>query len=502
MLLSVENLKSINAAGVSIPSAENLILPERVLQFGTGVLLRGLPDFYIDEANKKGVFNGRVVVVKSTDTGSTDAFDQQDNLYTILTRGFENGIKFETNSINASISRVLTAQSQWETILTCAENPLLQIILSNTTEVGISLTLESIENNPPVSFPGKLLAFLYKRYQYFQGTADAGMVIVPTELISNNGTLLKSIVIQLAQYNKLDNAFIAWLNDSNDFCNSLVDRIVPGMLAAKEKAAAEKELGYIDNLMIMSEPYSLWAIETSKARSKSILSFSQVNEGVQLANDIQKFKEINLRLLNATHTFCCGVAILEGFRTVREAMDANYFRNYVTNLMLQEIKPLLVGSLISEQDATAFANNVIDRFRNPFIEHKWINISAQFSLKMAMRNLPLIKKHYASNLQEPTLMLVGFAAYILFMQSVKTSEGFYERSIGANTYAITDEKAALLHQYWQLPIISASIAAILSDTSIWGEDLLQMPRFYADLVKMVANFKNNNIEQILGTLRP
>jgi tagaturonate reductase len=221
-----------------------------------------------------------------------------------------------------------------------------------------------------------------------------------------------------------------------------------------------------------------------------------------LANDIQKFKEIKLRLLNATHTFCCGVAILEGFHTVREAMDGNYFRNYVTHLMLQEIKPLLVGSLISDQDATAFANNVIDRFRNPFIEHKWINISAQFSLKMAMRNLPLIKKHYASNLQEPTLMLVGFAAYILFMQSVKTSEGFYERSIGANTYAITDEKAALLHHYWQLPIISASIAAILSDTSIWGEDLLQLPRFYADLVKMVANLKNNNIEQILGTLRP
>ncbi len=502
MLLSVEKLRSINTAGISIPSAENLALPERVLQFGTGVLLRGLPDFYIDQANKKGVFNGRVVVVKSTDTGTTDAFEQQNNLYTILTRGFENGVKVENNSINASISRVLTAQTQWDSVLTCAENPLLQIVLSNTTEVGISLTKESISNNPPASFPGKLLAFLYKRYQYFKGAADAGMVIVPTELISNNGSLLKSIVLELAEFNQLEKAFINWLNESNDFCNSLVDRIVPGMLAAKEKEAAEKELGYIDNLMIMSEPYSLWAIETSQARSKSILSFSQVNEGVKLADDIQKFKEIKLRLLNATHTFSCGVAILAGFQTVREAMDAGYFRKYVTDLMLQEIKPLLVGNLISEQDATSFANNVIDRFRNPFIKHKWINISAQFSLKMAMRNLPLIKKHYASNTQEPSLMLFGFAAYILFMQSVKTSEGFYERTIGANRYAITDEKAALLHQYWQLPIISASIAAILSDTSIWGEDLLLIPRFCADLVKMVANFNNKNIEQICATLHP
>jgi tagaturonate reductase len=500
MLLSVEKLRAINTAGISIPSAENLVLPERVLQFGTGVLLRGLPDFYIDQANKKGVFNGRIVVVKSTDTGSTDAFEQQNNLYTILIRGFENGVKVETNSVNASISRVLTAQTQWESVLACAQNPLLQIVLSNTTEVGISLTKESIHNNPPASFPGKLLAFLYTRYQYFKGSTDAGMVIVPTELISNNGSLLKSIVLELAEFNQLEKAFIVWLNESNDFCNSLVDRIVPGMLAAAEKVAAEKELGYTDNLMIMSEPYSLWAIETSQARSKSILSFSQVNEGVKLADDIQKFKEIKLRLLNATHTFSCGVAILAGFQTVREAMDANYFRNYVTNLMLQEIRPLLIGNLISEQEATTFANNVIDRFRNPFIEHKWINISAQFSLKMAMRNLPLIKKHYTSNTQEPILMLLGFAAYILFMQSVKTSAGFYERTIGANSYVITDEKAALLHQYWQLPIISASIAAILSDTSIWGEDLLLIPRFSSDLVKMVANFNNKNIEQICATL--
>ena len=500
MLLSVEKLRAINTAGISIPSAENLVLPERVLQFGTGVLLRGLPDFYIDQANKKGVFNGRVVVVKSTDTGTTDAFEQQNNLYTILTRGFENGVKVENNSINASISRVLTSQTQWDSVLTCAENPLLQIILSNTTEVGISLTKESIQNNPPASFPGKLLAFLYKRYQYFKGAADAGMVIVPTELISNNGSLLKSIVLELAEFNQLEKAFINWLNESNDFCNSLVDRIVPGMLAAKEKEAAEKELGYIDNLMIMSEPYSLWAIETSQARSKPILSFSQVNEGVKLADDIQKFKEIKLRLLNATHTFSCGVAILAGFQTVREAMDANYFRNYVTNLMLQEIRPLLIGNLISEQEATTFANNVIDRFRNPFIEHKWINISAQFSLKMAMRNLPLIKKHYASNEQEPKFMLLGFAAYLLFMRSQQTAAGSFQCTIEDSTYIIIDEKAELLFQYWQLNTTELSIKAILSEESIWGEDLTKIPRFYLDLVKMVLNIKLFNIAQICATL--
>ena len=176
--------------------SEIMQLPEKVLQFGTGVLLRGLPDVYIDLANKQNIFNGRIVVVKSTDSGGADAFAKQDGLYTVLIRGFENGKQVDTNMVNASISRVLSASSEWDAILACAENPQMQLVISNTTEVGISLVEELIQANPPVSFPGKLLAFLYRRHQFFNGAMDAGMVIVPTELISENGHKLKSILLE------------------------------------------------------------------------------------------------------------------------------------------------------------------------------------------------------------------------------------------------------------------------------------------------------------------
>ncbi len=201
--LSRAELSTIRTTGVVKPDGKIFDLPERVLQFGTGVLLRGLPDYFIDKANRKGIFNGRIVVVKSTDSGDAGAFDRQDGLYTLCIRGLQEGKKTEENIVCSAISRVLSAKYQWKDILQCAQNPDMQVIISNTTEVGIQLVADDIRQTPPVSFPGKLLAFLYERYRFFKGSPDSGMVIVPTELIVGNGKKLAAIVGELAKTNRL-----------------------------------------------------------------------------------------------------------------------------------------------------------------------------------------------------------------------------------------------------------------------------------------------------------
>src|SRR3984885_53125 len=203
MNLSKDNLPSIRSTAVIKPADKLFSLPERVLQFGTGVLLRGLPDFFIDKANRQGLFNGRVVVVKSTDSGDAGAFDRQNGLYTLCVRGIEDGHKIEENIICSAISRVLSARDQWTQILELAHRPEMQIIVSNTTEVGIQLVEDNIRYRPPVSFPGKLLAFLFERFQAFNGSPESGMVIVPTELIVDNGKKLAAIILQLARMGQL-----------------------------------------------------------------------------------------------------------------------------------------------------------------------------------------------------------------------------------------------------------------------------------------------------------
>src|SRR5215204_4531050 len=282
MILSRYTLKNINAANVVIPDEAIFELPEKVLQFGTGVLLRGLPDYFIDKANRQGIFNGRIVVIKSTTHGDTAAFQKQDGLYTLSIRGLENGVRVEENIINSSISRVLDANNEWKQVLDCAHNQNIQVIVSNTTEVGIQLVHDDILRHPPISFPGKLLAFLYERFKAFGGSQRSGMVIVPTELIPDNGKKLESIVLELAHLNGLEDEFIEWLENHNHFCNSLVDRIVPGKPDEENQAALEKELGFTDQLLTMSEVYRLWAIEGNEY-VKNCLSFAQADEGVVIA---------------------------------------------------------------------------------------------------------------------------------------------------------------------------------------------------------------------------
>jgi tagaturonate reductase len=460
------------------PEAGRLFaLPERVLQFGTGVLLRGLPDYFIDKANRQDLFNGRIVVVKSTANGGTDAFRQQDGLYNLVERGIEDGVAVERTRLNAAISRVLSATEEWEEILNCAENPELQVIISNTTEVGITLVEADVKAGKPVSFPGRVLAFLKRRYQRFNGSADAGMVIIPTELIVDNGTKLKDIVLTLARLGDADSAFINWLENANEFCNSLVDRIVPGKLSKSEQAAAEKLLGYEDELMIMAETYRLWAIETSSTRTKNILSFSQADTGIVLAGDINKFRELKLRLLNGTHTLSCGLAYLAGFRTVKDAMNDPLFAEYVSGLMMQEIAPLVVQGDISIEEARHFSMQVIDRFSNPYIEHQWLSICVQYSSKMAMRAIPLIEKHYSVSEEVPELMALGFAAYLLFYKHAELRSGAYQGSHNGEYYPIQDDKAAILHAGWQSFPADRAIEEILKSQELFGSDLSVFPGF-------------------------
>lgn len=458
------------------------VLPEKVLQFGTGVLLRGLPDYYIDQANKQGIFNGRVVVVKSTTTGSTNDFASQDNLYTHCIRGFEHGNIVEKNIINASISRVLNANDQWKEILECGKNEDVQIIISNTTETGIQLVEENIFQDPPISFPAKMLAFLYARYKYFGGSHESGMLIVPTELIPGNGDKLFSIVLDLAAFNKLDDDFIQWVKKSNRFCNSLVDRIVPGKPSDEKLKALNHELNYEDDLLIVSEPYCLWAIEGDDF-VKERLSFYKVNDSVIIENDIEKYRELKLRLLNGTHTLSCAVALLMDFEFVHESMQDKLMKNFVERLMKDEIGKSIPANL-SEQEIISFRNQVIDRFKNPHINHKWISISANYTSKMVMRNIPLLLEWYKRYEKVPQLIALGFAAYLYFIKPFEKDDLYYGNFNDRRQNRDSEE-------------IQERILAILRDKSIWGIDLDSFPGFTETVLNNLNRIKKEGMRSTL-----
>ncbi|WP_462220594.1 tagaturonate reductase [Ferruginibacter sp.] len=471
-------------------------LPEKVLQFGTGVLLRGLPDYFIDKANRQGIFNGRIVVVKSTGGGDAAPFEKQDGLYTLCIRGLEEGKTISENIICSAISRVLSAKEEWSTILKCAHNPEMEIIISNTTEVGIELVQDDIHHHPPISYPGKLLSFLYERYKAFDGSDQCGMVIVPTELISDNGKKLEAIVLELAHLNGLEENFIEWLEKYNHFCNSLVDRIVPGKPDTAAKKILEEQLGYKDDLITMSEVYSLWAIEGDE-KIAGVLSFAEADKGVVITQDINLFKELKLRLLNGTHSLTCGVAFLSGIVSVKEAMDNKLISNFVNDLMCNEIAKAIPYNL-PEEDAVDFAGKVLDRFRNPSIEHHWINISLNFTAKLEMRIVPVLLRYAELYKTYPENVALGFAAYLVFMKAVKQEDDVFYGNFNASSYPIKDPKAKYFYEQWKNYSTPQVIKNALANTSLWNTDLKAIPGFAEKVTRNVEDILNYGMKEVLN----
>lgn len=495
MNLSHTNLKDISAKNVVLPNTEAFTLPEKVLQFGTGMLLRGLPDFYIDKANRKGIFNGRVVVVKSTLQGDATAFEKQDGLYTICERGVSRGEKIERDTVSSAISRVLVADRDWDEILTCAHDPEIDIIISNTTEMGIQLVKDDINNAPPKSFPGKLLAVLFERFTAFAGDEDCGFVIVPTELLPDNGKKLEAIVMELAHLNGLDDGFMEWLEKANHFCNSLVDRIVTGMPPQDERIEFYKWLGYKDELLTVTEVYNLWAIEGNDCiRNK--LSFWKADDGIKIEPDINLYRELKLRLLNGTHTLACGIAFLAQLPTVHDAMEDQAMAHFLQQLMLAEIAPSIPME-IHESTTSDFTHQVLDRFRNPHIQHHWKTIAKNYSQKMKLRNVPLLVNYYSKHDHVPSLIAFGFAAYFKFMSAEKEDHGQYFGKADDEWYVIEDERAAVFYTMRKNYSLNTVVEKILNDVTYWGENLLLLPGFFDAVVGHIRRIEEKGMKKAM-----
>jgi tagaturonate reductase len=245
--------------------------------------------------------------------------------------------------------------------------------------------------------------------------------------------------------------------------------------------------------MFMSEVYRLWAIETSNERTKGILSFSKADKAVLISPDIEKFRELKLRLLNGSHTLSCGIGLLMGFSTVKQAMADKQFEAYIKGLMELEISPAICNQKISKQEAIAYGQSVLERFKNPFLDHQWLSITLQYSSKMKMRNVPILLKHYELTQEPPVYISAGFAAYILFMKSELNDKQQYTGMLAGRSYVINDDKAALLNTLWQTGPAEVVVKHILQEKELWGTDLSLLPGFHNAVTTSLLAIKNNGI---------
>jgi tagaturonate reductase len=461
--------------------------PERIVQFGTGAFLRGFVDFFVDEANRRGLFDGSVVAVSSTGSDRDRRLNEQGGVFTLVAQGLVNERPVRDCQVIESVSRALSAGDDWPGVLAVARNPAIEAIVSNTTEVGIVFDeTDSFAHTPPRSFPGKLTRFLYERATHFAFAPSAGVVVLPCELIENNGDTLRGIVTRLATAWELGAAFTAWLDAHVVFCNTLVDRIVPGALPPGEAAPLAATLGYSDDLMTSCEIFRLFAIEGDE-RLRARLSFTAADAGIVVVPDVRPYRERKVRILNGAHTAMVSAALLAGLETVRESIEDERLGRFVRHLMFEEIVPTL-----DVPGAEDFAHNVLQRFANPYIRHELIDITLNGAAKVRTRVVPSIRGFVERTGQTPASLCFAIAAYIAFMRG-----DVQARRTAAGQRVPADAEGERIRAAWsgvessRARAVQALAEQVCGDASLWGEDLTSMPSatdaIAAHLVRIVQN---------------
>lgn len=452
-------------------------LPERVIQFGEGNFLRAFADWMLHQMNKQGLFNGRAVLVQPIADGLSKQINEQDGLYTLLLRGLKDGQPHEEKEVISSVSRCLNPYGEWQACLACAENPEIEFVISNTTEAGIAYDpADKLDNQPPVSFPGKLTAYLLHRYEHFKGAADKGMVILPCELIDRNGDNLKKVVLQLADTWQLPAAFKAWVEEHNYFLNTLVDRVVTGY-PRDEIKELEAKLGYQDSILDTGELFHLWVIEGPEHLAER-LPFTKVGLNVIWTNDMAPYRTRKVRILNGAHTSSVPAAFLYGLDTVGEMMDHEVMGKYVQQIVFDEIVPSIN---LDKSMLTDFADSVMDRFRNPFIKHYLLSILLNSSSKFKARVLPSILDYQAKQGKLPEKLTFSLAALIAVYKDGKVEGSGMQACREKGEFVMKDDVPVLefFAKVWSGFNGSEAAAKevarqVLANTAIWGQDLNQV----------------------------
>ena len=456
----MQQLNSSHLKGRSRPSP-------RILQFGEGNFLRAFVDWKIDRMNEKAGADWGVVVVRPIAGGNPHTLNEQDGLYTVLTRGVaDDGTTVSEARLVTCVRQELPSHEDWQGILALARNPGITVVISNTTDAGIAYVPSvSYADLPPVSFPAKMTRLLHERWKAFDGSPQSGWQMIACELIDHNGDELRRIVLQHAEEWKLEPDFIAWVKQHNAFYNTLVDRIVPGYPKA-DAEVLEAELGYKDLFMTVGEYFHFFVIEKKADQPALRLPLAQHDEHTVVVEDATPYKARKVAILNGAHTALCPLALISGVMTVGEAVTTDVGASFLTRLLNEEVIPFLT---LPKDELQSFAAAVTRRFSNPFIHHLWHDISLNGLVKYQTRNLDRLEAYIGRFGKPAPLNTLSLAAWLVF---------YLGRYPGAEKLAPRDA-AEILEKVKALGALdngmpegrSAMIAAYLGETAFWGRSI-------------------------------
>lgn len=438
---------------------------ERIIQFGEGNFLRAFVDWIIYNMNEKTDFNSSVVVVQPIEKGMIDMLNKQDCLYHLNLQGLDNGSEVNSLTLIDVISRAINPYTENEAFLQLAEQPEMRFVISNTTEAGIVFDPScKLTDAPASSYPAKLTQLLYHRFRTFDGDKSKGLIIFPCELIFLNGHKLKETIYQYIEHWELGGEFRIWFTEACEVYATLVDRIVPGY-PKKDIAAIQEKIGYNDNLVVQGEIFHLWVIEAPGIIAEEFPA-DKAGLNVLFVPSEEPYHERKVTLLNGPHTVLSPVAYLSGIDIVRDACQHEVIGKYIHKVMFDELMETLN---LPKDELEKFANDVLERFNNPFVDHQVTSIMLNSFPKYQTRDLPGVKVFLERKGELPKGLVLGLAAIITYYKGGKREDG---TEIVPNDAA---EIMELLKSLWATGSTQEVTEGVLGAEFIWGENLNNIP---------------------------
>lgn len=464
--------------------------PVKVLQFGEGNFLRAFVDYMIDIANERGEFDGDIVLVKPIEFGNLDRFHKQDCQYTVQLRGIQDGEAKKINRVVTSVADAVDAYSEYEKYNDFAKLDTLRFIVSNTTEAGIVYDeSDKFELCPPISYPGKLTKFLFTRFTEFGGAMDKGLVMLPVELIDDNGLHLKECVLKQIKNWNLSDEFKNWVENACVFTSTLVDRIVTGY-PRDEAEELCKEFGYNDELIVTGEPFALWVIETPKDISDE-LPLPKAGLPVIYTEDHHPYKQRKVRILNGAHTSFVLASYLCGNDIVLQSMNDELILDFIKKTVYDEIIPTLT---LPKNELEEFAEAVLTRFNNPFVKHAHLAISLNSVSKWRARCMPSFLGYIEKTGEVPAHLAFSLAALMAFYTGTEIRDKALIGHRGEEEYQILDDMAVLeFFKENSGKDTEAFVHSVLANENFWGQDLSKINGVEECIISYIASIRENGM---------
>lgn len=463
--------------------------PERIIQFGEGNFLRAFVDWIIYNMNQKAEFNSSVVIVQPLENGMVNMLNEQDGLYHVNLQGLQNGKEIDSIQLIDVVSRGLNPYTQYDEFLKLAENPDMRFVISNTTEAGIAFDPScKLEDAPAKSYPGKLTQLLFHRFKFFNGAMDKGLIILPCELIFDNGKVLKKCIDQYIELWNLGEDFKHWFDTACGVYCTLVDRIVPGYPRDTIGQILD-QIGLDDKLVVKGEIFHLWVIEAPETVEKEFPA-DRAGLNVLFVPSEKPYHDRKVTLLNGPHTVLSPVGYLAGLNTVKECCEDPVIGQFVKKVMYDELLETLD---LPKEELIQFADAVMERFRNPFVKHFVTSIMLNSFPKFKTRDLPGLKIFLERKGELPSGLVLGLAGIITYYKGGKR---------GNDEIVLKDDQEIidLLKNLWADGSPMDVAKGVLGAEFIWGEDLNLIPGLTERLSEYLQMIQDKGMNETVKSI--